>query len=606
MKHFILIAVLFSFFSASAQTKGYLRYDSTQMEKVGGNNELILLNGSRGILGPLVNLGNGRTKFVSIDSLVPKFRFGIEDNFLIENRAVNGNGAQGFNMSEASEINFSVNTYIGSAAGLQLNATDIPATVNLYNSNGNIAIDDSIRMNPVKLADDTTRNYLLGISQIGAVKKYYFPKNWDAGLSRFGIEDNILGTNRTISDNGTHNFGMYDAQIVGFSVTDGTQTAGIDMTSSSGASSTIYGGLNSIQVKGDSIRVDLVGGNFDKPLGSQDTTGKWLLALTPTLGLQRFYFPSNWNGTGGSGSPAGSNTQIQFNNSGAFGASSNLTWDGSFIGAPGITTGGTSQTVKQVGDTYGESGLRLVNRAGSAGAEFYNSGLDLVDMAFKTSTLNQFNFRYEHRSSEFISSLNTGGEFHLLSGSGTTIWGALGENSNYLKRLKLGAAGTAARELDVAGDAQISGAVKLSNFAGTGDKVLTVNNTGDVGTMVVLAAEFAPTVTAVTNLSAVTLESASYIRTGTIVQVSLNVRATATTGAGAATSFAMDLPFASNFTATSDARGGGGSAAFNSTDKASGSVIVTADGTNDRVNITWNETSTIQHTVGVSFQYTIK
>ncbi len=36
-------------------------------------------------------------------------------------------------------------------------------------------------------------------------------------------------------------------------------------------------------------------------------------------------------GTGGTGVVAGSNTQIQFNNNGVFGASANLTWDGSFL-----------------------------------------------------------------------------------------------------------------------------------------------------------------------------------------------------------------------------------------------------------------------------------
>jgi hypothetical protein len=34
---------------------------------------------------------------------------------------------------------------------------------------------------------------------------------------------------------------------------------------------------------------------------------------------------------GGGGSPGGSNTQIQFNNSGAFGGSANLTWDGTNV-----------------------------------------------------------------------------------------------------------------------------------------------------------------------------------------------------------------------------------------------------------------------------------
>jgi hypothetical protein len=42
-----------------------------------------------------------------------------------------------------------------------------------------------------------------------------------------------------------------------------------------------------------------------------------------------------WDGTNfvnvGGGSAAGSNTQLQFNNAGAFGASANLTWDGSNV-----------------------------------------------------------------------------------------------------------------------------------------------------------------------------------------------------------------------------------------------------------------------------------
>lgn len=58
---------------------------------------------------------------------------------------------------------------------------------------------------------------------------------------------------------------------------------------------------------------------------------------TPATGLQIFnidtiqmeiYNGTAWVPMGGSGSPGGANTEIQFNNSGAFGASSNLTYDG--------------------------------------------------------------------------------------------------------------------------------------------------------------------------------------------------------------------------------------------------------------------------------------
>jgi hypothetical protein len=43
-------------------------------------------------------------------------------------------------------------------------------------------------------------------------------------------------------------------------------------------------------------------------------------------------------GTGGTGVVAGSNTQIQFNNSGVFGASSNLTWNGTTLAVTGSFT----------------------------------------------------------------------------------------------------------------------------------------------------------------------------------------------------------------------------------------------------------------------------
>lgn len=57
----------------------------------------------------------------------------------------------------------------------------------------------------------------------------------------------------------------------------------------------------------------------------------------------------------GSITPAGSNTQIQFNNSGALGASSSLTWDGSAISAPNLVS--TNST----GDEGGE--IRLAKAA---------------------------------------------------------------------------------------------------------------------------------------------------------------------------------------------------------------------------------------------------
>ena len=47
--------------------------------------------------------------------------------------------------------------------------------------------------------------------------------------------------------------------------------------------------------------------------------------------------------SGGGGTPAGSNTQVQFNNAGSFGASANFTFDGTDLGV--------SNKIFHVGDT---------------------------------------------------------------------------------------------------------------------------------------------------------------------------------------------------------------------------------------------------------------
>ena len=80
-----------------------------------------------------------------------------------------------------------------------------------------------------------------------------------------------------------------------------------------------------------------------------DTTGGYAVTVrggpaTPTTGVTvaagtRAIIA--WNGSDfvnvGGGSAAGSNTQVQFNNSGAFGASSNLTWNGTNLTSTGFS-----------------------------------------------------------------------------------------------------------------------------------------------------------------------------------------------------------------------------------------------------------------------------
>ena len=58
MKYILILLILFSF-SASSQTIGYMRFDTTKVMKVGGNGELKVQNATRDSLGIFTNYGNG-------------------------------------------------------------------------------------------------------------------------------------------------------------------------------------------------------------------------------------------------------------------------------------------------------------------------------------------------------------------------------------------------------------------------------------------------------------------------------------------------------------------------------------------------------------------
>jgi len=73
-------------------------------------------------------------------------------------------------------------------------------------------------------------------------------------------------------------------------------------------------------------------------------------------GDTKFYFreSGSWVALGAGGTPPGGlNTQIQFNNSGSFGGSANLTWNGSTLGITGNITSSTSMTLGAASGTTG-------------------------------------------------------------------------------------------------------------------------------------------------------------------------------------------------------------------------------------------------------------
>lgn len=174
---------------------------------------------------------------------------------------------------------------------------------------------------------------------------------------------------------------------------------------------------------------------------------------------------------------SGTNTRILYNNAGVVGEylttgsgttvalSTSPTFTTSII-TPVVTTASTELKLAQTGDAYGESGMYLRNRTGSAGGVFYNNALDLVDMAFLTSTASQFNFRYEHRFGQVLTA-NTAGEFQFMSNSGVDVNQRFGlVNSAIAGKTYFGSvSGIATESVDVLGNIKSSGFIELAEIS---------------------------------------------------------------------------------------------------------------------------------------------
>jgi hypothetical protein len=101
-----------------------------------------------------------------------------------------------------------------------------------------------------------------------------------------------------------------------------------------------------------------------------------------------------------SASPGGSNTQVQFNNAGAFGGDAGLTYNTTtdvLTCNSTVRSTTTELVLEQTGDAFGTSRMRLRNRTGFAGAIFENAAINLVDFQFQPSAGITRGFRFENR-----------------------------------------------------------------------------------------------------------------------------------------------------------------------------------------------------------------
>jgi len=120
--------------------------------------------------------------------------------------------------------------------------------------------------------------------------------------------------------------------------------------------------------------------------------------------------------------PAGSNTQIQFNNSGVFGASSNLEWIGTSLNI----TGTTKITYNVVNILAGASGLTLINNTPATSIQQqWSPALIFGGNAWNTASSGS-NYPVQYAIQEYVQSANTpyhGLNFMYSTNSGSSYNG---------------------------------------------------------------------------------------------------------------------------------------------------------------------------------------
>jgi hypothetical protein len=87
-------------------------------------------------------------------------------------------------------------------------------------------------------------------------------------------------------------------------------------------------------------------------------------------------------GTGGTGIVAGSNTQVQFNNSGVFGASANFTWSGTALAVTG-TVAVTGALTATLNSTFSSTGALTISKGTTGERPTPTSGM----LRFNTTTV---------------------------------------------------------------------------------------------------------------------------------------------------------------------------------------------------------------------------
>jgi hypothetical protein len=226
----------------------------------------------------------------------------------------------------------------------------------------NIPVYQSALTNPVTGTGTATRvAFWDSASSVSSSANLY----WDDSNSRLGVGTATPGARLQVNGSGL------TSGTTGLSVKD---SGGTDNFTVADNGATFVRGVLTISGSSASNSATLMG---------RTSTGE---VTSVTLGTNLSFSGNTLNATGG-GTPAGSTGEVQFNNAGSFGASSNFNWDNtnSRLGIRTATPGASLQ-INGAGATSGTSSLLINNSGASELFRVSDNGLISVGKNVSVST----------------------------------------------------------------------------------------------------------------------------------------------------------------------------------------------------------------------------
>jgi Carbohydrate esterase, sialic acid-specific acetylesterase len=474
MKKILFILSMFLSGICYSQSVGYFRYDTTVFQKIGGNNELKILNGTKGIAGGvLTNMGGGRTAFDT--SLIASYIrstivSGTVTSSSKDTLTILGMGQSNLSGDNDGRVdttrNLNVVAWNGSAyvvmqRGVLPMGQCTPGVKNSVGC-GTAALEDSAtsavwyfskriqEKNPNKIVrviisgyagnginawiPAASTNFANVVSQMAAIGNpkidYMF---WDQGEANAGMTDSTYKNrvDTVIAQLGRTSFFSKSVPIFIVSVRDTAVSLPIQyvqMAIGSGLYDKRYIFINA----------------WNEPYYNPSpfhfsAQGQYNIANKAMQSI--FNKPDVPNGLFQLNSAQRTQAAISIVNIGkglSFVDSTNkslYTYEQPLI-KTSIFNG--QLTLKQTGDNYGESGIVIKNSGTTAGFQVYNNAFDISGMNFRTNSANENVLWYVHSGSTL--SGNTNGEMQFYK-PGVGQYFSMGEvNSALQSNLYIGSA----------------------------------------------------------------------------------------------------------------------------------------------------------------------